>query len=222
MIAGRIWNAKMTPRLEFCSADLAEDERRARVREVQHGGHELAQLPEERLPRRHPQHEDGEGDLQAEPPGDGLPADGAAVPGQRDRDAQNESNADEAGQPGGDRHAAGARGRRRGLSGGRRRRLWRLRERRVPGAGAGVRLLHRKRGGNSPRCSGHGPGPAEGEREEAEGDGQAHARRSRVEGSRLRAMPARRGPRRRGCGAPAREEGALEPVHDHLVDLRLG
>ena len=89
----------MMPRLECCLPSSPKTNSRADVRVAQDAGDQVAQPAEERLARRDPQHEDGEQELQPEPPRDHPPADGAPVVRERDADREDEREPDQPGQP---------------------------------------------------------------------------------------------------------------------------
>ncbi len=88
MIVGNIWKATITPSEECCLPKLAKDERRAGKGVVEHAGDAIAGGREHSLAEGEFQHQNGEEELQAEPPDHGAPADGAAVGGEEPREDQ--------------------------------------------------------------------------------------------------------------------------------------
>src|SRR6185369_14119114 len=92
MIAGMIWNANTTPRLECCFPISPNTN---------------AEPAEDRLPDRHAEHEDREYQLQADPPRDHAAADRAPVPRERNADAEDEDDPEDSREPRTDRAGLG-------------------------------------------------------------------------------------------------------------------
>src|SRR5260370_34954856 len=97
-------------------ADLAEHERRAGIGKTQDRLGGLAQGADQTLTKRHQQHEDRERELQAYAPGYDPAPDGAAVARERDAEAEDHGEAEDAAEPlreraGGGRRRRGRRGR---------------------------------------------------------------------------------------------------------------
>ena len=82
------------------SAERAEDEGRAVDGVGEQRGDDGRGGVEDALAERPLDHEEGEEDLQAEAPGDGAPADGAAVGGGEPSDGEEDGEAEQAGESG--------------------------------------------------------------------------------------------------------------------------
>ena len=99
MMIGSTWKAKTTPKGPLLRAQLvAEDERAARLGVAEHGvdarADGLEQLAEIGL-----QHQEGEGELQAEAPRDNPQLDRAFVAGEEPRCSQNDNEPQQPGEP---------------------------------------------------------------------------------------------------------------------------